>query len=160
MGQSGHVDEAAKRLTMSSWNLLRCYGRRKRSVKRSAGGTWRREKRLHPDFQHPDLDFGPAPPELSLPFHDAQKIRKSKPVNGEPPTRATIPTTTECHLTRPKTKSTTAPIEKKTTAEARLISTALCSTRRNLCDSNGNSRKMSVIGIFRQSVMEAVEFGS
>jgi hypothetical protein len=52
-------------------------------------------------------------PESSLPLHDALKARKSKPVNGKPQTMATIPATTDCHFTKPNTKSTTAQIEKK-----------------------------------------------
>jgi len=55
----------------------------------------------------------PGAPESSLPFHDALKPRKSKPVNGKPQTMATIPAKTECHFTKPNTKSTTAQIEKK-----------------------------------------------
>jgi hypothetical protein len=71
-----------------------------------------------------------------LPFHDALKPRKSNPVNGKPPTTATIPATTDCHFTNPNTKSTTAQIEKKARGVGRFISPALCSTLHNLGDSN------------------------
>lgn len=64
---------------------------------------------------------------------------------------ATIPAATECHFSKPNTKSTTAPIEKKATAVGRLISTALCSTLRNLCDSNrkwlGENRNLDITPI-------------
>jgi len=49
---------------------------------------------------------------------------------------ATIPATTECHFTKPNTKSTTAQIEKKARGVGRFISPALCSTLHNLGDSN------------------------
>src|SRR6476660_3432336 len=78
----------------------------------------------------------PGAPESSLPLPDALKPRKSKPVNGKPQTMATIPATTECHFTKPNTKSTTAPIEKKARGVGRFISPALCSTLYNLGDSN------------------------
>src|SRR5882724_1149762 len=67
---------------------------------------------------------------------DALKPRKSKPVNGKPQTMATIPATTECHFTKPNTKSTTAQIEKKARGVGRFISPALCSTLYNFGDSN------------------------
>jgi hypothetical protein len=78
----------------------------------------------------------PGAPKSSLPFPDALKPRKSKPVNGKPQTMATIPATTECHFTKPNTKSTTAQIEKKAMGAGRFISLALCSTLHNLGDSN------------------------
>src|SRR5450755_1383799 len=62
--------------------------------------------------------------------------RKSKPVKGKPQTMATIPATTECHFTKPNTKSTTAQIEKKARGLGRFISPALCSILHNLGDSN------------------------
>ena len=55
----------------------------------------------------------PDAPESPLPFHDAPKTRKSKPVNGKPQTMPTFPATTECHFTKPNTKSTTVQIERR-----------------------------------------------
>ena len=57
-----------------------------------------------------------------MPFHDAPKKRKSKPVDGKPQTMPTIPATSECHFTKPNRKSTTAPIEKKASGVRRFIS--------------------------------------
>lgn len=60
------------------------------------------------------------------------KIRKRKPVNGNPQTMATMPARSECHFTKPITKSTTAQSEKKTSGVGRFISPALCSNRHYL----------------------------
>ena len=79
----------------------------------------------------------PGAPESSLPFLDALKPRKSKPVNGKPQTTATIPATTECHFAKPNTKSTTAQIEKKARGVGRFISPALCSS--SLSDSESKT---------------------
>jgi len=67
----------------------------------------------------------------SVPFPSALKTRKSKTVNGKPHTMATTPATTECHLMQPIAKSTTAQIEKKTSAVGRFIYTTLSSTPSN-----------------------------
>jgi hypothetical protein len=67
----------------------------------------------------------PDAPESLLPFHDDPKTRKSKPVNGKPQTMATIPATTECHFTKPNTKSITAQIEKKARGVERFISASI-----------------------------------
>jgi len=61
----------------------------------------------------------------SVPFHRALKKRKSKTVKGKPPTTATTPAATECHLMQPNAKSTTAQIEKKTSAVGRFIYTSI-----------------------------------
>ena len=58
-----------------------------------------------------------------MPFHRALKPKKSKAVKGKPHTIATTPATNECHLIQPNAKSTTAQIEKKTSAVGRFIFT-------------------------------------
>jgi len=67
----------------------------------------------------------------SVPFHRALKKRKSKTVKGKPPTAATTPAATECHLMQPNAKSTTAQIEKKLVQWDASFTPALCSTLHN-----------------------------
>jgi len=60
---------------------------------------------------------------------------------------ATTPATTECHLMQPIAKSTTAQIEKKTSAVGRFICTTLSSTLRNAehrCREQGLSPAISL----------------
>lgn len=49
-------------------------------------------------------------------FYRSLRTRKSKAVKGKPQTMATTPAATECLLMQPNAKSTTARIEKKTSA--------------------------------------------
>jgi 2-methylisocitrate lyase-like PEP mutase family enzyme len=58
---------------------------------------------------------------LSVAFSNALKTRKRKRLNGKPQTIVTTPAITECRLKWPKAKSTTAQIEKKTSAVGRFI---------------------------------------
>jgi hypothetical protein len=66
-----------------------------------------------------------------LPLAEALKDQKRKAVNGKPRGTATTPIQNECPLIQPKTKSATAPAEKKMIGLRRFIRPALCSIIRN-----------------------------
>ncbi|MGB9196056.1 MAG: hypothetical protein WCB53_03925 [Terriglobales bacterium] len=75
--------------------------------------------------------------------------KNNKAVSGEPQTIPTIPAATECHFTKPNTKSIKAQIEKKTRGVGRFISPALCSTMLR-CRLPTGGKNMSANGIFQQ----------